>query len=225
MLDEPRPSQRRPWPRYAFAVVLVLLVAAGAAWFALSARDGTLATATPTSTLTTGPTTSAIPAVSPTATTTTTASADEHVVATEEGDLSFRFEDGAIVVRRTHDGETVVLGRGIVPTEPGASSGDEVPAGTAAFVMVCPSPTEGDSHRYVFGTSEAGGALQYGGPPSLGHAAPDGTFLFAIAALTFDPEARIELRSNDGVVAGFLGRAFERAVTEGEPQPSGCWVS
>jgi len=155
---------------------------------------------------------------------------DSHEFDTDEGLLSFQYEDGAIIVRRTAAGQTVELGRS-VPLLSIPSGGQTLaPAGNALFVLVCGPSNGPDSRRYVFGRVDPVPPVTYDGPEAVGLAAADGLYLFALLPGDVDPDAVF------GVEAGRVGlgdptslvRApatmFERAVENGRREPSGCYV-
>lgn len=83
-------------------------------------------------------------------------SLDEHVVLTDQGAVSFHFEDGAIVIRLTEGGATTELGRASVATEVPSPGASPVPAGTALFAMLC-GPAEAPDAQ---GTSSAMSAAE-----------------------------------------------------------------
>lgn len=148
---------------------------------------------------------------------------DEHEVVTDEGTVSFRLEDDAMVVRLATGTGTTELGRARLPfmTTP-PPGGTRAPTGTAMFVMVCGPAGTPAARRYVLGHLDQGEAAEYSGPEAVGHGASDGLFLFAL--LPGAASGPVEVRASDGSSAGFGGDAFGDAATEGTPQPSGCFV-
>jgi hypothetical protein len=145
----------------------------------------------------------------------TPTAADQHEVATDEGVVSFRFEDGAIVIRLARNGSTSELGR-----TPLASL-----SGTALFAMVC-GPADGPtSRRYFFGHVDSAHEAEYAGPEAVGHVASDGLFLFALLPAPAGSEVPVEIQSGqNGPGGGFGPLIFARAIGEGQRQPSGCFV-
>jgi hypothetical protein len=169
----------------------------------------------------------AAPSPSPSAAVATPTPTADHEVTTDEGVVSFRFEDGAIVIRLAESGTTRELGRATLPFLASAPPGGTVsPTGSAGFVMVC-GPVDGpDSRRYVFGRLDPGSDISYTGPDAVGHGASDGLFLYALRPGSIDPAAQIEVRRGDlGGSVGFSAGNFARAIAEGERQPSGCYVT
>ena len=148
---------------------------------------------------------------------------DEHEVVTDEGVVSFRFEDGALVVRLKTDAGTTELGRSKLPFIGSAPpSGTPAPTGTAMFLMVCGPAGTPQARRYVFGHLDSGGDADYAGPEAVGHGASDGLFLFALVPDA--PSGPVTVTAADGSSAGFGGDGFDRAASDGQKQPSGCYV-
>jgi hypothetical protein len=148
---------------------------------------------------------------------------DPHVVVTEAGTIVFGFETGEIVIRRTVDGVETELARVPVPeAQHPVASGDPL-HGAGAYAMVCAADGASGPERFLFGYVEPGTGITYRGPTALGQGAPDGLFLFALPPGDIDPEARFEVGS-DAASLGLGARSFERALTEGDEQPSGCRV-
>lgn len=156
----------------------------------------------------------------------TTQPSDDHAVATDQGIVSFRFEGDAIVVRLTGAERTTELGRATVTAVATAAPGGTAsPMGTAVFAMLC-GPADGpDSRRYVFGHTDAGSSVAYSGPQAVGQGAADGLFLFALLPGPVDSTATIEVRAGPrGPGGGFQASVFSQAASEGQGQPSGCYV-
>jgi hypothetical protein len=147
---------------------------------------------------------------------------DEHEVVTDEGVVSFRLEGNQIVVRLNSDGTASELGRAMLPFFEQASGETPAPTGTSAFVMVCPPAGSPVGRRYVFGHLDAGADISYSGPEAVGHGASDGLFLFAL--LPDEPSGPVTVTARQGEEAGFGPAAFEDAGSDGQPQPSGCFV-
>ena len=162
------------------------------------------------------------PAPAPTAVPTESPSpADDHLVTTDEGAVSFRLESGAIVIRLETSSATTELGRAALPFFGSAApSGTPAPTGAAMFAMVCGTAADPQAGRYVFGYLDGAGA-KYAGPKALGQVASDGLFLFAI--VPGSPAAAITLKSKRGG-GGFPPDVFAQAPKDGTAQPSGCFV-
>ena len=148
--------------------------------------------------------------------------ADEHEVVTDQGVVSFRFEGNEIVVRLATGGSTTELGRATLPFISSAPpSGTPAPAGTALFVMVC-GPADGPgARRYVFGHLDAGLDARYAGPEAVGHGASDGLFLFALLPGATAGPGTVKAGRGE---AGFPADVFPSVATDGQKQPSGCFV-
>ncbi len=179
-----------------------LLVVAGLLVFTLMPRNGP------------APSPSAAPSASP---------GDEHEVVTDEGVVSFRLENDAIVVRRKTETGTTELGRAHLPFMATAPpEGTRAPTGSAMFVMVCGPVGTPDARRYVFGHLDTGATAKYTGPEAVGHGASDGLFLFALVPGA--ASGPVMVAAKDGSGAGFGATAFDDAPSDGTKQPSGCFV-
>jgi hypothetical protein len=96
--------------------------------------------------------------------------------------------------------------------------------GTAMFVMVC-GPADGPgSRRYFFGHVDVTRATEYSGPQALGRIAFDGLFLFALLPPSNGAQGPVQLLVGDEVIGSFRADIFARGVSDGERQPSGCFV-
>lgn len=148
---------------------------------------------------------------------------DPHVVVTDAGTFVIDYEDGSVVVRRTVGDVTSELGRVSVPeAQQPAESGGSL-RGAAGYAMVCPTGRADGPEKFMFGHIEFGTGLTYKGPLAAGQGAPDGLFLFAIRPGPITGAARIVVSSDVGSV-GTEAALYELALTQGEEQPSGCWV-
>lgn len=152
---------------------------------------------------------------------------DDHAVATDDGMVTFRFEDGAIVVRLESNGAVSELGRGPVLVEPAASTGSGasatvVPTGAAVFAMVCGEVQTPNWRRYVFGRVQGGDGARYSGPTAVGRVGSDGLFLFALSRDA--KPAHIDVVAGDESRVGLPADVFERAAADGDRQASGCAI-
>jgi len=186
------------------AIVLAVLVAAGAILLGPNLFSPPPAAASPT------------PAASP----------DPHIVASALGtfEVSIDYADEAFVVSRTDSGSPVEIGRAVVdPGGPQLETGRPT-NGAFGFSMACPGATGSQPIRIVFGALFPATGVQYLGPAASWSIAGDGLFLIVLNPGFVDPSAEIRMSTRSASI-GVDVSSFDYDLNSGAVQPSGCHVA